>query len=64
MGEVLGLKALKIISPRPLSAGLPYELVARQQRFSEVPDTLRHKFKYDLQLTNTYGDPAHQQQTT
>ncbi len=40
MGEVLGLKALKIISPRPLSAGLPYELVARQQRFSEVPDTL------------------------
>lgn len=58
VGEVLGLKELRIIPPRPLSAGLPYELVVKQQHFSEVPDSLRHKFKYDLQLTNSYGRPV------
>ncbi|WP_372809948.1 transglutaminase domain-containing protein, partial [Litorivivens sp.] len=31
VGEVLGLKAVKVLPPRPLAAGLPYEHIVTQQ---------------------------------
>ncbi len=57
VGEVLGLQAVQIIPARPLSAGLPYKKVSTQQTFSEVPDNLRHKFKYQL-ATQNFGYPG------
>ncbi|WP_353348554.1 transglutaminase domain-containing protein [Oceaniserpentilla sp. 4NH20-0058] len=54
IGEVLGLQEVKVIPPRPLSAGLPYSHIVTQDTFSEVPNNLRHKFKYEL-ATQTYG---------
>ncbi len=52
MGDVLGLQQIRIIPPRPLSAGLPYKHIATQQTFAVVPDSLRHTFKYSLALAN------------
>ncbi|WP_323844805.1 transglutaminase-like domain-containing protein [Microbulbifer magnicolonia] len=54
VGEVLGLQEVKIIPAGPLSAGLPYRHIATQTRFAEVPDRLRHKFRYILS-TSFYG---------
>jgi len=57
VGEVLGLQNITILPAAPLSAGLPYNMIARQQYFSEVPDNLRHKFEYHLQ-GELYGAPT------
>ncbi|MCF6258157.1 MAG: hypothetical protein L3K25_17970 [Gammaproteobacteria bacterium] len=57
VGDVLGLQEVRIIPARPLSAGLPYKKVSTQQTFSEVPDNLRHKFKYQL-ATQNFGYPG------
>ncbi|RYZ97930.1 MAG: transglutaminase domain-containing protein, partial [Moraxellaceae bacterium] len=54
VGEVLGLQKIKIIPTRPLAAGLPYQRIITSQKFIEVPDKLRHKFKYSL-ATESYG---------
>ena len=54
VGEVLGLQKITIIPARPLAAGLPYQRIITSQKFIEVPDKLRHKFKYSL-ATQTYG---------
>lgn len=54
VGEVLGLQKIKILPPRPLAAGLPYNRIITSQTFSEVPNNLRHKFKYSL-ATENYG---------
>lgn len=43
-----GLQEIKILPPRPLAAGLPYNRIITSQTFSEVPNNLRHKFKYSL----------------
>ncbi|MDR7088640.1 hypothetical protein [Cellvibrio fibrivorans] len=48
VGEVLGLQEIKILPPRPLAAGVPYNRIITSQTFSEVPNNLRHKFKYSL----------------
>lgn len=56
IGDVLGLQRIKILPPLPLSAGLPYDHIVTQQTFSEVPDSLRHRFKYEL-ATQSYGFP-------
>ncbi|EDM46102.1 YD repeat protein [Marinobacter algicola DG893] len=56
IGEVLGLQEIKILPPRPLAAGLPYQHIVTQDSFSELPDNLRHKFKYEL-ATQSYGYP-------
>ncbi|MES2673296.1 MAG: transglutaminase-like domain-containing protein [Pseudomonadota bacterium] len=48
VGEVLGLQKIKILPPRPLAAGLPYKRIVTSSTFAEVPDKLRHKFKYSL----------------
>lgn len=57
VGEVLGLQKVKILPPRPLAAGLPYNRIITSQTFSEVPNNLRHKFKYSL-ATQSYGYPG------
>lgn len=54
VGEVLGLQKIKILPARPLAAGLPYNRIITSQTFSEVPNNLRHKFKYSL-TTENYG---------
>ncbi len=54
VGDVLGLQQIKILPPRPLAAGLPYQRVVTSKTFAEVPDNLRHKFKYSLAL-KSYG---------
>lgn len=48
VGDVLGLQKIKILPPRPLAAGLPYNRIVTSSTFAEVPDKLRHKFKYSL----------------
>ncbi len=48
VGEVLGLQKINILEPRPLAAGLPYNHIVTTQQFSEVPNNLRHRFKYEL----------------
>jgi transglutaminase-like putative cysteine protease len=57
VGEVLGLQEIKILPPRPLAAGLPYNRIITSQTFNEVPNNLRHKFKYSLATENMgYAD--------
>ena len=56
VGEVLGLQKIEVLPPRPLAAGLPYAHIVTQDSFSEVPDNLRHRFKYEL-ATQSYGYP-------
>lgn len=56
IGDVLGLQQIKILPSLPLSAGLPYDHIVTQQTFSEVPDSMRHRFKYEL-ATQSYGYP-------
>jgi transglutaminase-like putative cysteine protease len=57
VGEVLGLQKIKILPPRPLAAGLPYNRIITSQTFNEVPNNLRHKFKYILAM-ESYGYPG------
>ena len=48
VGDVLGQRNAQI-DPLPYLAGtLPYTIKARTQQFSEVPDSLRAKFKYSI----------------
>ena len=47
-GEVLGLQEIKVKSPQPLAAGLPYRLVTAKQTFSDIPGHLRHRFTYKI----------------
>ena len=48
VGDVLGQRTATI-DPLPYLAGtLPYTVKARSQQFSEVPDGLRAKFKYNI----------------
>lgn len=56
VGEMLGLQDISVLPLRPLAAGLPYNHIATSQRFSEVPNNLRHKFKYSV-ATEVQGYP-------
>lgn len=56
--EAFGLQNVKIIPPRPLAAGLPYERIITSQIFNEVPNNLRHKFRYALSLQSYGGYPG------
>jgi hypothetical protein len=56
VGEVLGLQEIEVLPPRPLAAGLPYNHIVTQDSFSDLPDNLRHKFKYEL-ATQSHGYP-------
>ena len=59
VGDVLGQRNAQI-DPLPYLAGtLPYTVKARTQQFSEVPDSLRAKFKYSIhmdQRSAAWGD--------
>ena len=59
VGDVLGQRTAQI-DPLPYFAGtLPYTLKARSQQFSEVPDSLRAKFRYVIypdQRSAAWGD--------
>ncbi|MFL0798418.1 MAG: chloride channel protein [Cellvibrionaceae bacterium] len=58
VGEVLGLQQISILPPQqPLSAGLPYNHIVTQDSFAELPDNLRHQFKYQLASLNS-GTPG------
>lgn len=51
VGEIVGLNGVKILPPRPLAAGLPYQRIVTSSEFAEVPERLRHKFRYSLSTT-------------
>jgi len=51
VAEVLGLQEIEVLAPRPLAAGLPYDHIVTTQEFSEVPNNLRHRFKYEIGTT-------------
>ena len=59
VGDVLGQRNAQI-DPLPYLAGsLPYTVKARTSQFSEVPDSLRAKFKYSIhmdQRSAAWGD--------
>ncbi|EGQ7833870.1 transglutaminase-like domain-containing protein [Vibrio vulnificus] len=48
--EVLGSQTIAAVIPRPLSAGLPFDAVIVSNRFAHVPESMKHKFRYKLQL--------------
>jgi len=48
VSEVLGLQEIRVLNPQPLAAGLPYDHIVTTQEFSEVPNNLRHRFKYEI----------------
>ncbi len=54
LGEVLGLQKVIVQTFVQLAAGLPYKLTARTNNYSQLPDNLRHKFRYTLG-TELYG---------
>jgi hypothetical protein len=53
VGQVLGAKTIQQSSAPVLAASLPYKLVATGNRYSALPDSLRHKFQYSL-YANAY----------
>jgi hypothetical protein len=48
VGQVLGAKTIQPINAPVLAASLPYRLIATGNRYSALPDSLRHKFQYSL----------------
>jgi len=46
--NVVGESKLRVIPSGPLSAGLPYEVVASSGQFAEVSENLRTRFKLEL----------------
>lgn len=48
VGEVLGTQRVILQEYQQLAAGLPYNLLARTNSYSTLPDSLRHKFRYTL----------------
>lgn len=54
LGELLGKQKVIQQEFRQLAAGLPYQLIARTYNFSELPNIVRHKFRYTLG-TEYYG---------
>ncbi len=54
VGEVLGTQNIKTVIHQQLAAGLPYQLLTRKLVASELSDSLRWKFRYQL-YTNQFG---------
>lgn len=46
--DLMGSKTIKAFEVDRLTANLPYQLKARTKNFSEIPNNLRHKFRYNL----------------
>ncbi|WP_019605293.1 transglutaminase-like domain-containing protein [Teredinibacter turnerae] len=53
VGDILGTQKIIKTEYRQLAAGLPYTLVARSYNTAELPDNLRHKFRYTLSSPNS-----------
>jgi hypothetical protein len=53
VGQVLGAKTIQQSTAPVLAASLPYKLVATGNRYSALPDSMRHKFQYSL-YANAY----------
>ncbi|WP_290538180.1 transglutaminase-like domain-containing protein [Alcanivorax sp.] len=56
VGDVLGTHSIKEVIHEQLAISLPYELLTRKLVASELPDSLRWKFQYQLH-TSLYGTP-------
>jgi len=57
INEQLGDKKLIVQEFKQLSPDLPYQLIAQTDSYSVIPETLRHKFRYQLgseNFNNTY----------
>jgi len=54
VGELLGTYKVILKEFQQLVSGLPYKLVTRTNNYSELPNNLRHKFRYTLG-TELYG---------
>lgn len=54
VGDVLGIQKIIVQGRQELAAGLPYTLIARTHNYSQLPNNLRHKFRYTLG-TEYYG---------
>lgn len=48
LGDVLGTQKVIITNFPKLAPATPYTVVARTQHFTDIPDHLRHKFRYTL----------------
>ncbi|WP_444926059.1 hypothetical protein ACJJI4_18310 [Microbulbifer sp. TRSA002] len=48
MEEVQGIQRVIVQEYHQLAAGLPYELIVRTNKYSILPDNLRHRFRYTL----------------
>ena len=55
VGDVIGTQKIIIKEYPTLAAGLPYQIVARTQSYAELPNQLRHKFRYTLAEAGLYG---------
>lgn len=53
--QVLGSKKFIISEVNQFSAGLPYDVTAITQSFSEIPGNLRHKIRFTLQRGSSGG---------
>lgn len=60
VGDVLGTQKIILKEYPTLAAGLPYQVSARAQSYSEFPSSLRHKFRYTLAEAGLYGFPGSQ----
>ena len=58
VGDVLGTQTIVAKDLPFLPASMPYPIKALAARYSELPDSLRHHFRYQLYLANApYSDP-------
>ena len=55
VGDVLGTQKIILKEYPTLAAGLPYQVIARTQSYAEIPNNLRHKFRYTLAESGLYG---------
>jgi transglutaminase-like putative cysteine protease len=46
--DLFGREKLIIRNDKVLASGLPYAVIVRANSFSQIPDNLRHKLKYEL----------------
>jgi hypothetical protein len=48
IGDVLGTQKVIVQEFQQLAAGLPYKMLVRTHNYSQLPSSLRHKFRYTL----------------
>lgn len=56
ISEILGLGSINILPVKGLASTLPYIHLTTSRHFNEVPNSLRHMFKYELYTSsNSFG---------